>query len=263
MYITTVNKLFDPRYLIRIVSAKMREIIFPNSYKQRTLSKRAIHRIIGRKDAVIIEIGAADGLDTAAFLAQFEDDNFRIIAIEPDRRNVNKFKNLVNDPRVTLIEAAISDKDGYADFHLSSTEYSSSLKSPNIPELQKRWPEMTFDQSISVKTRSLDSLVDEMNLPLVDFIWADVQGAEDLLVLGGKQALEMTRFLYTEYGGEDLYSDDVSLKKLTFLLGSSWSLIHDYKTDALFVNRKLTKKDNRIRSYFFSCIRCSAKSYGT
>ena len=139
-----MNNLFDPRYIVKVVPAKLREILFSSSYKQRTLSKRAIHRIIGRKDAVIIEIGAADGLDTAAFLAQFEDDNFRIIAIEPDRRNVNKFKNLVNDPRVTLIEAAISDKDGYADFHLSSTEYSSSLKSPNIPELQKRWPEMTF-----------------------------------------------------------------------------------------------------------------------
>lgn len=239
-----MNKLFDPRYLIKVVPVKLREILFPSSYKQRILSKSAIHRLITRKGAVIIEIGAADGLDTATFLAQFKDDNFRIIAIEPDHRNVTKFKNLINDPRATLIEAAISDKDGYADFHLSSTEYSSSLKSPNISELQKRWPEMTFDQSISIKTRSLDSLVDEMNLSLIDFIWADVQGAEDLLVLGGKKALEMTRFLYTEYGGEDLYSDDVSLKKLTFLLGSSWSLIRDYKTDALFVNRKLIKKDN-------------------
>ena len=241
-----MNNLFDPRYLIKVVPAKLREILFSNSYKQRTLSKRAIHRLIGRQDAVIIEIGAADGLDTEAFLAQFEDDNFRIIAVEPDHRNVTKFKDLINDPRVTLIEAAISDKDGYADFHLSSTEYSSSLKSPNILELQKRWPEMTFDQSISIKTRSLDSLVDEMNLPLIDFIWADVQGAEDLLVLGGKKALEMTRFLYTEYGGEDLYSDDVNLDKLSLLLGSSWSLIRDYKTDALFINRKLLKKHNRI-----------------
>lgn len=199
-----------------------------------------------RDDPLIVEIGAADGLDTAKFLHVFQDPGFRMIAIEPDPRNIAKFRMNISDARVTLVEAGISDTNASATFYLSSTEYSSSLKVPNVNEIQKLWPDISFEETVTVNTRTLDSIVEEMQLSNIDFIWADVQGAEDLMIKGGSQALQNTRYLYTEYGGKGLYSDDVDLNQILHLLGSSWSLLYDYKTDALFKNHDFFAKPHEI-----------------
>lgn len=233
---------FSQSNLTILIILKLREMLFPRSYKQRSLTKDAIYRLVRRKNAVILEIGAADGLDTAQFLTLFKDPEFRIIAIEPDSRNTSRFKKKITDPRATLVEAAISDTDGNSIFYLSSTQYSSSLKTPNLVELQKYWPEMTFEETTSVKTWSLDSLADDLDLSVIDFIWADVQGAEDLLISGGGQTLQRTRFFYTEYGGRNLYTHDVDLNRLLSLLGPQWLLLYDYKTDALFRNKAFDRK---------------------
>lgn len=226
--------------LLKKIAWRLRKEVFKNSYKQVVLSKRAIRRLVNRKDAVIVEIGAADGLDSLEFLELFGDPQFKLICIEPESKNIVQFLQHIHDNRATFIQAAISDSDGIGVLNLSSTAYSSSLKTPNLEEIQKRWPEISFNKTQQVATRSLDSLVQELNLELIDFIWADVQGAEDLLIQGATEALKKTRFLYTEYGGESLYSNDLSLKQLQELLGDSWDLLFDYKTDALFMNIDLT-----------------------
>lgn len=217
---------------------KCRELAFPYSYKQRSLTHRAIKSLLKRDDSIIVEVGAADGLDTAKFLQVFQGPGFRIIAIEPDPRNIIRFRQNISDVRATLIEAACSDTNGYQNFHLSSTEYSSSLKRPNMVEFQKYWPEISFTETITIDTRTLDSIVLEMELSRIDFIWADVQGAEDLLISGSHHSLQRTRFFYSEYGGNSLYANDVSLDQIMSLLGPSWSLLYDYGTDALFVNHE-------------------------
>lgn len=226
--------------LLKKIAWRLRKEVFKNSYKQVVLSKRAIRRLVIRKDAVVVEIGAADGLDSLEFLELFGDPQFKLICIEPESKNIVQFLQRIHDNRATLIQAAISDRDGIGVLNLSSTAYSSSLKTPNLEEIQKRWPEISFNKTQQVATRSLDSLVQELNLELIDFIWADVQGAEDLLIQGAAEALKKTRFLYTEYGGDSLYSNDLSLKQLQELLGDSWDLLFDYKTDALFMNINLT-----------------------
>jgi len=226
--------------LMKKIAWRLRKEVFKNSYKQVVISKRAIRRLVNRKDAVVVEIGAADGLDSLEFLELFGDPQFKLICIEPESKNIVQFLQRIHDNRATFIQAAISDRDGIGVLNLSSTAYSSSLKTPNLEEIQKRWPEISFNKTQQVATRSLDSLVQELNLELIDFIWADVQGAEDLLIQGAAEALKKTRFLYTEYGGDSLYSNDLSLKQLQELLGDSWDLLFDYKTDALFMNINLT-----------------------
>lgn len=217
---------------------KCKEIAFPWSYKQRTLTHRAIYSLVKCNDSIVVEIGAADGQDTAKFLEVFQDPGFRIIAIEPDPRNLTRFRKNISDVRATLIEAGCSDTNGRSNFHLSSTEFSSSLKRPNMVEFQKYWPEISFTETITIDTRTLDSIVQQMELPKIDFIWADVQGAEDLVISGGHLSLQKTRYFYSEYGGKSLYANDVGLDQILSLLGPSWSLLYDYGTDALFVNHE-------------------------
>lgn len=50
----------------------------------------------------------------------------------------------------------------------------------------------------SVKTRTLDSLIQEHRLPQPDFIKLDTQGAELDILKGSKRALELTKLLVIE-----------------------------------------------------------------
>ena len=92
-----------------------------------TITLKQIKAMLATDAPVILEIGAADGLDTLKFLETFSHPALRMYCFEPDPRNIAAFKERVRDPRVRLLEAAISDTDGPAFLHQSSTIYSSSL----------------------------------------------------------------------------------------------------------------------------------------
>ena len=62
----------------------------------------------------------------------------------------------------------------------------------------------------------------------VDFIWADVQGAEADLVLGGRETLKRTRFFYTEYSNRELYEGQADLGQLLAML-PDFELVHRYQ----------------------------------
>ena len=69
----------------------------------------------------------------------------------------------------------------------------------------KKYDWVSFDNAITVPTRSLDSWAEERGIDRVDFIWADVQGAECDLIRGGTRTLAKTRYFYTEYDNETLF----------------------------------------------------------
>jgi hypothetical protein len=71
----------------------------------------------------------------------------------------------------------------------------------------------------------------------VTLIWADVQGAEGQLIEGGKRTLSQTRYLYTEYSNHELYSDQLSLKKLLAIL-PGFKIMKIWTNDVLLVNTK-------------------------
>lgn len=230
--------------LRRSLQHRFQSLIFSRSFRNWKLTKSAIRRLLRNPVAVIVEVGAADGIDTLEFLSEFDHPQFRIFAIEPDPRNIEKFVINVSDTRARLLPVAVGDGNGVSDFHQSSTPYSSSLKKPNVKLLQYHWPEMKFDRVIKVNVATLDSIVDDQRLEGVDFIWCDIQGAEDLLIAGAKKTLRITRYFYTEYSQENFYEDDNSLDKICQLLGPDWRLLRDYGTDALFENWSLKNACN-------------------
>jgi FkbM family methyltransferase len=223
------------------IKSLRRLVGFISRYRtQDSISLRQIRTIIGKPAPVIIEIGAADGLDTLRLLEAFPDPFFRIYCIEPDPRNTASFRQRVRDPRAELFDAAVGATDGTSLLHQSSTIYSSSLKEPNLPVLNATWPEISFPEAIPVRTITLDSFIRDRSLSLVDFIWADVQGAEDLLISGGRESLtNHVRYFYTEYNRVPYYEAAPCLRTIRKLLGPDWKLIRDYGTDALFKNHRL------------------------
>lgn len=212
------------------------------------MDKNHIKQLLRKtKDIIIFEVGAADGKDSAAFLHAFRDCDMHLYCFEPDDRNIQSFKFLIHeDPRVTLIEKAVgectkSNVDWYKSHKAPEQPgldciYSSSLRSPH--KCCEEWPQLKF-QKTQVDMISLDDYVEQHMISHIDFLWADVQGAEDLLIKGGKKTFESkVLFFYTEYNNVEYYHGQPTLQSIRSLL-PNFELAADLKTDALFVNPRL------------------------
>jgi FkbM family methyltransferase len=182
-----------------------------------------------------LELGAHCGTDTAWLAAL---PGVRLHAFEPDPRN-----DLPPLPNVRLQRAAVSDRDGSAPFILSSQgwgrewTYSSSLRTPKR-HLQ-RFP-VSFGSTIEVSTVTLDRYCATEGIDVVDFIWADIQGAEADMIRGARAALSRTRYLYTEYSDDELYEGQASLDEMLGLL-PDFRVLELWPDDVLLENTRLAR----------------------
>lgn len=203
-------------------------------------------RLLGTNRPVILEIGCNDGFHTRRFVETFPEA--RIYGFEPDARALRRFAQHETSAQVTLVPVAIGAADGTTRFFASrgapspesaarlpeGWDLSGSIRPPK--NHLKRAPWCTFDAGSDVPIRSLDSWAREAGVDRVDFIWADVQGAESDVVLGGRETLARTRYLYTEYNNEEMYEGQVNLKGLLALL-PQFEVLRRYHGDVLLANR--------------------------
>lgn len=182
-------------------------------------------------EKTFLELGSHQGTDTE-WLAEIPD--VTVHAFEPDPRNQQPPRQ-----NVILNQAAIADRDGHAPFILSKAgwgqewTYSSSIKIPKN-HLQ-RYP-VTFGETIQVDIVTLDTIRRERNLDIVDFIWADIQGAEEEMILGGRETLTRTRYLYTEYSDEELYEAQITLDQILAML-PRFRVVELWSDNVLLENR--------------------------
>jgi 2-O-methyltransferase len=205
-------------------------------------------RLLGRDDPVILDVGCNDGSHTLEFLRLF--GNARVYAFEPDPRALASFRGRVKDARAKLFDLAISDEDGVAEFHVSDGvppaewkdlrptgwDLSGSIKRPKEHLAENPWCE--FKETISVKTKRLDTWCSEEGIDSIDFVWADVQGAEENLIRGGTEALRRTRYFYTEYSDRELYEGQIGLREIRNLL-PDFDVLYRFSNDVLLKNRRL------------------------
>jgi FkbM family methyltransferase len=174
--------------------------------------------------ATIIEAGAHDGSTTAALRRVFP--RARILAFELEPRAIAKFKTRPELANVTLRECAIGYRTGVAAFYCSGgrpTGYigddwdaSGSIRDPAGVKTFHPW--IRFDREISVPIFRLDDAVEQGAVNTINLIWADVQGAEEVLIRGASQTLQRTRYFYTECTGGEGYKDQADLDDICRLL---------------------------------------------
>jgi FkbM family methyltransferase len=170
-------------------------------------------RFANPEPKTFLEVGAHDGSDTV-WMAGLP--GVSLHAFEPDPRNCPPSRD-----NVTLIRAAVSDQDGRLPFLLSETgwgrpwTHSFSLKRPK--NHLTRFP-VSFGATVEVDAVTLDRYARERGLGTIDFIWADVQGAEGELICGGRNLLQRTRYFYTAYSDEESYEGQVCLAEICAML---------------------------------------------
>jgi FkbM family methyltransferase len=183
---------------------------------------------------IFLEIGSHRGTDTA-WMAELCD--VTIHGFEPDPRNQQP-------ARYNLIQhrLAIADHDGRAPFILSRDgwgqewTYSSSIKKPK--NHLHRFP-VTFGETIEVKTITLDTFCRREGLGVIDFVWADIQGAEGEMIRGGPETFARTRYLYTAYSDDELYEGQVTLRDIVAML-REFRVLEVWPDDVLLGNRKFS-----------------------
>lgn len=195
----------------------------------------------------IIECGAHDGSDSMNLRRTFPDA--MIACFEPDPRNIETIKQRGIHQIVGIVPAAVGDRDGNATFHLSSANLekkcpewirnaqwsgSSSLKKPVGHLTEHPWCE--FNTAIEVPVMRLDTFRQRAGIGPVDLLWADVQGAEDLLIAGAPETLAATSYFYTEYSEVETYERQIGLQEILARLPGRWELLHRFPHDALFRN---------------------------
>ena len=177
---------------------------------------------------VVMEIGAAEGEDTVKYIAALQalGRPFRYIAVEPDERNVWHLTRLKEKLPFELVGHALGDKNGMVPWRSSNHPYSGSVKEPK--EHMQLWPHISFSDPTMVYMETLDAVAKREGIEKIDWIWCDVQGAEDLVISGGQETFAKTRYFYTEYIEAEAYAGQIGRDEIHRRLPGNWSIAEDY-----------------------------------
>jgi FkbM family methyltransferase len=208
---------------------------------------------IRKNNSVIFEIGCHIGQDTEKI---YNSSNCLIHGFEPDPRNFEILINKKSEFFCSLNSFAISNIDGHSNFFISSGNppeiydnpdlnrdwsASNSLKKP-VEHLNSH-PWCKFENNIVVKTKRIDTYSKEKSIKNIDFIWMDVQGAEDLVISGLGEMKNKIKYIYTEYSDLELYEGSSNKEKILKMLGENWEILIEYENDILIEN-KLYQNEN-------------------
>ena len=204
----------------------------------------------------VIEFGACDGYHTDIMLDILNSvrPNCRYHIFEPVQELVNQIDMRIGrfkstNPNIKVFTEAVGSETGTFTFYQSGggrTENgrivenyygSSSIRKPKL--VTEAWKEMTFTETIC-NSITFDDYIKREGLEgqVIDFIWADIQGAEIDLILGGKEAFKNVRYFYTEYCDSELYEGEIPLEKILELM-PDFEVVEDYIGDVLLRNKTL------------------------
>lgn len=207
------------------------------------LSKSKIKKLVNSPNPVIFEIGCADGSDTLEFINAFDDTHLQFYGFEPEPKNITLINERNLPQNFHLFEGVISDIDGECTFNQSRTDNPEDLSLSGSIMTPKNhlalWDWIYFDQTINVPSTTLDTFCKKNNITKIDFIWCDVQGAEERVIEGGKNTFnKMVKYFYTEYSENEQYEGQPTLKRILELL-PNFEVVKDYKSDVLLKNKNI------------------------
>jgi len=143
-----------------------------------------------KKGDLCFDIGAHTGNRSGTWLKL----GAKVIAVEPQpyfclllKKKYSRFSEF------ELLQKAVSDKAGDANLQISSLNPTLSTISPGWQHtINNVAPGVKWDKQINVPVTTLQEMMDIFGIP--DFCKIDVEGLEDKVLLGAKQALPLLSF---------------------------------------------------------------------
>ncbi len=211
--------------------------------------------IENEKVTTIFEFGARYGEDTVEFAKKYPHATVYTFECNPNslpecKERVSKYSNII------LTEKAVTDENGIISFYAIDKENtittwedgnqgaSSLLKASGKYEVEQYAQKEVFVEGITLNT-----FIQENNIPNIDLLWMDIQGAELKALQGLKDKISFVKLIHIEvefmeiYTNQPLFQDIkifFDLNGFIFLGFTSKGL---YSADAVFVNSNFYKKN--------------------
>ena len=173
----------------------------------------------------VIHVGANMGQERM----QYADHGLNVLWIEPIPQVFEKLeKNVRSFAKQRAIRALITDrKDAEYPFHIASNEGASS----SIFEFKDHsevWPEITREQSMTLRSTTLTDLIHEENvdLRLYDGLVLDTQGSELLVLKGAEAILHHFRYVKLEVADFEAYAGCCQLDEVNTFMFARGYVIH-------------------------------------
>lgn len=193
--------------IFRSANYHTRKILFEKFALPKTVNEK-ISKVILKKylpaNPVIIDCGAHDGSDTVELIRLFKTAS--IHSFEPVDALFEKLKaHTVRFQNIHTYKLALSNTNGWSEFHISEGESDGS--SSLLPPLEhlKDHPATKFNTIIKVKTITLDDWAKEQNISNVDLLWLDMQGFELNMLKASSHILKTVKVIHTEVSTRETY----------------------------------------------------------
>lgn len=176
------------------------------------------------ENLTFIDIGANRGLFYENLKSVYKNSQLTAMLIEPIPECIKVLKGCYgNDRNVKIFQAALSDTIEKRDFHINSYDVTSSLLKikNNIKILEGI--NTNESHSLELTTSKLDNLVRDCDLynQKINLIKIDVQGNENKVLLGAKDTISHTEYIWIEVSFKELYDDSCLFQDIYSLLMAS------------------------------------------
>jgi FkbM family methyltransferase len=172
-----------------------------------------------------VDVGANVGLYTGLALSRGAGGG-RILAVEPDAENAHYLRQTIawnlapgDEDRVTVVEAAVTDRDGPVALH----------KNPDNKGDNRIYANELSSAAEEVPGKTLDQLCLQAGLAEIDFLKMDVQGAEGHVLEGAREILARSprTILMMEFWPQGLQACGSSPGRVLELLGALGFRLHE------------------------------------
>ncbi len=159
----------------------------------------------------VIHVGAASGQEAQTYAER----GLAVTWIEAIPKSYERLlSNIRGFPRQVAVNALITDRDGEErEFYVASNDGDSSSIFAMDYHL-KAWPAIRYEEVVTLRTRTLDSLLAEGRFTGHDAMVLDLQGAELLALRGAERLLRQIRFVQSEAYGERMYAGGATAREL-------------------------------------------------
>lgn len=151
--------------------------------------KRIVWKSHNKPKGTLIYVGANIGDSFGKIFFKYD----HALSFEPLIENFNIFKRKFgNFKNVKIINSAVSEYEGTADFHLSnkSNNYASSSLAKFTDKRNEDKPELKSTQTIKVKTINLESFCLKNKIDFIDLLVLDTEGYDYTILKSIKSLIE-------------------------------------------------------------------------
>lgn len=215
----------------KIYRTELNDLVLPYFYNYPTNNRAPFHEgpyeynnVRLRNGDVVFDLGANFGI----FSAFASSKKCEVHAFEPTIETVKKYltKTASLNPNINIVTKAVSDKNGYQEFTIDKKDSRCNGISKTKTNL------LGHDEGkLLIPTTTIDSYVNEKNLSRVNFIKADIEGAERLMLKGARETLkyfepDLAICYYHLYDDYKVLTDLIKEANPNYVIEHKWQKIY-------------------------------------